>query len=123
MTQRSILLVEDNSNIREAFALLLQDGGYRVRSAATGADAIRSARESPPDLVLLDLGLPDMNGLEVARAIKRHPEGEKVAIVALTGHALETDQAACLAAGCAGYLTKPISSGQLLAALPTFLAA
>ena len=123
MTQRSILLVEDNSNIREAFALLLQESGYDVRSAATGADAIRSAGESLPDLILLDLGLPDMNGFEVVRTIKRHPQGGKVAIVALTGHALEADREACLAAGCNGYLTKPISSGQLLAALPTFLPA
>lgn len=123
MNQRIILLVDDNAHILDAFTILLEDGGYGVRSAATGTQAIQSVREASPDLVLLDLGLPDMDGLEVVRAIKSDPRGACVPIVALTGHALETDREACLAAGCAGYLTKPINSTQLLSVLPGFLAA
>ncbi len=123
MTQRTILLVEDNAHILDAFTILLEDGGYCVRSAATGTQAIHSVREASPDLVLLDLGLPDMDGLEVVRAIKGDPQGARVPIVVLTGHALEADRKACLAAGCAGYLTKPINSRQLLSVLPGFLAA
>ncbi|CAN5638201.1 response regulator [soil metagenome] len=123
MSQQTILLVEDNTHILDAFTLLLEDSGYRVRAATTGSQAIQSVREAPPDLVLLDLGLPDMDGLEVVHAIKRDPRAARVPIVALTGHALETDREACLAAGCAGYLTKPINSTQLLSVLPGFLAA
>ncbi len=123
MNGRTILLVEDNPHISEAFSLLLEDSGYLVRAAATGAEAIRSAAEFPPELVLLDLGLPDMNGLEVVREIQRQPAGARIPIVALTGHALDTDRAAALAAGCTGYLTKPINAATLLAALPGFFAA
>ncbi|MDQ3521107.1 MAG: response regulator [Gemmatimonadota bacterium] len=123
MSQQTILLVEDNTHILDAFTLLLEDSGYRVRAATTGSQAIQSVREAPPDLVLLDLGLPDMDGLEVVHAIKRDPRAARVPIVVLTGHALETDREACLAAGCAGYLTKPINSTQLLSVLPGFLAA
>ncbi|MBA2572303.1 MAG: response regulator [Gemmatimonadetes bacterium] len=123
MSQQTILLVEDNTHILDAFTLLLEDSGYRVRAATTGSQAIQSVREASPDLVLLDLGLPDMDGLEVVHAIKRDPRSARVPIVVLTGHALETDREACLAAGCAGYLTKPINSTQLLSVLPGFLAA
>lgn len=123
MTGRTILLVEDSSHIRDAFTLLLEDSGYVVRTAGTGAEAIQCASESLPDLILLDLGLPDMAGLDVARSIHRVPGAEQVRIVALTGHALDADRAAALAAGCAGYLTKPIGASTLLDALPGFFAA
>ncbi len=123
MSPRTILLVEDNAHLLDAFTLLLEDSGYRVRPAATGSQAIHSVREASPDLILLDLGLPDMDGLEVVHAIKRDPRGARIPIVVLTGYALETDREACFAAGCAGYLTKPINSTQLLSVLPGFLAA
>ena len=121
MSGRTILLVEDNPHIRDAFTVLLEDSGYRVHAVETGAEAIRSSSNSPPDLILLDLGLPDMNGLEVARAIKLQLGAQHTRIVALTGHVLEADRDACVAAGCSGYLTKPIAAAELLAALPTYL--
>ena len=123
MNGRTILLVEDNLHIREAFSLLLEDSGCVVRTAATGAEAIGSAAQNPPELVLLDLGLPDMRGLEVARAIKRQPQGEQIPIIALTGHTLDADRVAAREAGCVGYLTKPINTAALLAALREFLPA
>ena len=116
-----ILLVEDNETIRDAFAILLTESGYRVAQAASGQEALDTARDSVPDLVLLDLGLPDFGGLEVTRRLKDDPRTRDAVVVALTGRALETDQAACFEAGCAGFLAKPVNSGQLLKAIPEFL--
>jgi two-component system, cell cycle response regulator DivK len=116
-----ILLVEDNETIRHAFGILLEDHGYRVQGAADGAEALRMAAAEPPDLVLMDLGLPDMNGLEVTRRLKADVGTRDAVIVAITGRALETDQEACRAAGCAGYLAKPINTADLLRTIPAYL--
>ena len=118
----TILLVEDNETIRNAFGVLLEESGYRIEQAETGEEALVKARARPPDLILMDLGLPDMNGLEVTRRLKADPLTRSSVVVALTGRALETDQRACLEAGCAGYLSKPIDSGNLLRKIPEYLA-
>jgi two-component system cell cycle response regulator DivK len=117
----SILLVEDNETIRHAFSILLEDSGYRVLQAGTGAEALEAAKREKPELVLMDLGLPDVNGLEVTRRLKADPETRAVVVIALTGRALAMDQAACMEAGCVGYLSKPIDSQQLLQKIPEFL--
>ncbi len=116
-----ILLVEDNATIRHAFGILLEESGYRVRQTGTGMEALAMAAMEPPDLVLMDLGLPDVGGLEVTRRLMSHPKTRDCVVIALTGRALETDQAACLAAGCAGYLAKPVDTERLLNAIPKFL--
>ncbi|CAN5275509.1 response regulator [soil metagenome] len=116
-----LLLVEDNETIRNAFAILLEESGYAVLQAARGADALRIAGERDPDLILLDLGLPDIGGLQVARTLKSREETRHIPIVALTGRAFETDREACLAAGCTGYLTKPINTEDLLRQVPEFI--
>lgn len=118
----TVLLVEDNETIRNAFAILLEESGYAVLQAGSGAEALRIAGgEDTPDLILMDLGLPDMNGLEVTRRLKAASETQAIPVVALTGRALETDHAACLAAGCAAYLTKPIDTARLLERIPALL--
>jgi two-component system cell cycle response regulator DivK len=109
-----ILLVEDNETIRHAFRILLEDSGYEVIEAASGEDALRCADEELPDLILLDLGLPDVGGLEVTRRIRSSERTREIVVIALTGRALETDEDACLAAGCTAYLSKPIDSAGLL---------
>ncbi|HEV2149025.1 MAG TPA: response regulator [Longimicrobiaceae bacterium] len=116
-----ILLVEDNEAIRGAFSVLLQESGYRVLQAASGAEALAASADERPHLVLLDLGLPDMSGLEVARALRARDETRDTPIVALTGRALETDAEACMAAGCSDYLTKPVDTEQLLRVLAGYL--
>lgn len=118
-----ILLVEDNETIRHAFGVLLEESGYRVAEAGTGAAAIEIAGDLRPDLVLMDLGLPDMSGLEATRRIKANVITAEAIVIAITGRALETDQQACLSAGCAGYLAKPIDTRQLLQSIARFLAA
>lgn len=116
-----ILLVEDNETIRGAFGILLEESGYQVVEAATGADALRVARDRRPDLILMDLGLPDTSGLDVTRTLKADPATAAIPIVALTGRALETDQQACFEAGCVGYLAKPVDTRQLLKRIPGFM--
>ncbi|HEX2191322.1 MAG TPA: response regulator [Longimicrobiaceae bacterium] len=112
-----VLLVEDNEAIRGAFSILLEESGYRVVQAASGAEALHASAAERPHLILLDLGLPDMSGLEVARTLRAREETGSTPIVALTGRALETDAEACMAAGCTDYLTKPIDTEQLLRVL------
>jgi len=116
-----ILLVEDNQTILEAFSILLTESGYPVITAASGKDALELAAEHSPGLVLLDLGLPDMNGLEVVRALKSAKSTAGIPVIAITGHALDTDREACLAAGCVGYVTKPVDTRKLLALIPSHL--
>jgi two-component system, cell cycle response regulator DivK len=117
----TVLLVEDNDTIRGAFAILLEESGYSVLQARCGAEALQVAAEQVPDLILMDLGLPDINGLEVTRRLKATPQTLAIPVVALTGRALETDFEACRDAGCSGYYTKPIDSAELLRALPGFI--
>lgn len=118
----SILLVEDSEAVRHAFGLLLRDSGYDVMEAGTGREAVDSAKSAIPDIVLLDLGLPDMKGLDVARELKKDPRTEGISIIALTGRALDSDRLECAEAGCAMYLTKPVDSAHLLRTLDDFMA-
>jgi CheY-like chemotaxis protein len=116
-----VLLVEDNEAIRGAFSILLEESGYDVLAAASGAEALAAAGARGPHLILLDLGLPDMSGLDVARALRARDDTRETPIIALTGRALETDEEACRAAGCTDYLTKPINTEQLLTVLEGYL--
>jgi two-component system, cell cycle response regulator DivK len=116
-----VLLVEDNDTIRGAFAILLEESGYSVLQAGLGGDALRIAAEELPSLVLMDLGLPDLNGLEVTRRIKADVRTSRIPVVALTGRALDSDVEACQQAGCTGYFTKPVDTRLLLAELPKYL--
>lgn len=117
-----VLVVEDSDPIRAAFTILLEESGYDVASAGTGADAVRLATEQRPDLVLLDLGLPDTSGLDVALRIKADPRSAKIPVVALTGRDADADRDALLAAGCAAYLVKPVDTQALLRSLPGYIA-
>jgi CheY-like chemotaxis protein len=117
----SILLVEDDPLLRHAFRLLLEDAGYLVHEAATAAEALRQARQMKPALVLLDLGLPDRPGLEVARELASGPDTARIRVVAVTGRAGDRDREACFAAGCTHFFTKPIEPRELLRRLADLL--
>jgi two-component system, OmpR family, KDP operon response regulator KdpE len=117
----SILIVEDDPLLRHAFRLLLEDAGYRVQEAGTAAQALDRAAAERPALVLLDLGLPDRPGLEVARHLTSQPETAGVRIVALTGRVGQHEREACLEAGCSHFFTKPIEPRELLRRLPELL--
>ena len=103
-----ILLVEDDEDSRLAMRLGLEEHGYRVLEASEGEEAVRLAPVERPDVILMDLGLPVLDGLSATRLIRDNPEMANTLIVAVTAHQ-ETDyRAKALAAGCNAYVTKPI---------------
>ena len=115
-----VLLVEDNELARDALRLLLQATGHRVCVAGSVGEALNVARAERPDLVLLDLTLPDGDGLEVVRELL--VEEQPPTFVALTGHDAADVAERCVAAGCASVIVKPVSSAQLLATVDPLLA-
>jgi DNA-binding response OmpR family regulator len=112
MSGKSILVVEDEAAIAEAVQARLSSEGYRVRVANDGPQALRAASEDRPDLVLLDLMLPGMDGLEVCREIQKN---EWIPVLMLTARTDEADKVAGLAVGADDYLTKPFSMRELTA--------
>src|SRR3954464_6152946 len=120
-SDKSILLVEDDPLLRHAFRLLLEDAGYQVREAGTAEQALTSVASEAPRLVLLDLGLPDRPGLEVAREIVADPATRHVRVVALTGRVGVRERQECHDAGCTHYFTKPIEPRGVLRQLPNLM--
>ena len=110
----TLLIVEDEAAIRRFLRASLPDAGYRLIEAETGAQGLRLAVNQPPDLVILDLGLPDMDGLEVIRRLR---EWTSLPILVLSARDQEQQKVAALDAGADDYLTKPFGVGELLARL------
>jgi two-component system KDP operon response regulator KdpE len=107
-----ILLVDDEASIQRAVVPLLRSRGYDVETVGTGGEALRAASERPPDLVVLDLGLPDLDGTEVCRRIRKT---SNVPIIVLSARGNEADKVAALDLGADDYVTKPFSPEELLA--------
>jgi two-component system, OmpR family, response regulator len=113
-----ILVVEDDQNLQRALSYSLDKEGYEVASAADGAQALALARQAPPDLILLDVMLPVMSGLEVCRILRAESQ---VPIIMLTARTEETDKVAGLDLGADDYLTKPFGMRELLARVRALL--
>lgn len=105
----TILLIEDNEQNRYLATFLLEQHGYTVQAAADGVSGIQLAELIEPELVLLDIQLPSMDGHAVARALRRIGSLERTPIIAVTSYAMPGDKEKCLAAGCNGYIEKPIN--------------
>lgn len=103
-----ILLIEDNEQNRYLATFLLERHGYQVDSAADGAEGVRAAAANPPDIILLDIQLPQMDGHAVARALRALPALDATPIIAVTSYAMVGDREKSLEAGCDGYIEKPI---------------
>ena len=116
-----VLLVEDNEANRDMLGRRLQRRGFEVAMAADGADALEQARTLGPDLVLLDLSLPVLDGWTVARTLKADAATASIPIIALTAHAMAGDRERALAAGCDDFATKPVDFEALLAAMEALL--
>lgn len=109
-----VLLVEDNLHNRKIFSSMLTHKGYVVKEALDGNQAVEMAVSEPPDIILMDLSLPVMDGWEATRQIKNNAQLKHIPILALTAHAMAGDEEQALEAGCDGYLTKPISPSKVV---------
>jgi CheY-like chemotaxis protein len=116
-----ILLVEDNEMNRDMLTRRLQRKGYEVVIAADGKEAVRKAQSQTPDLILMDIRLPLIDGWEAMRRIKIMPETQYIPIIALTAHAMTGDMEKCMDAGCDDYDTKPIDLPRLLEKMQALL--
>jgi CheY-like chemotaxis protein len=110
----TVLLVDDDIHNQKIFETVLRHNGFLVRMAATGDEALREARTHLPDLILMDLSIPVIDGWECSRQLKADEATRHIIILALTAHAMRGDQERALAAGCDGYLSKPISPKKLV---------
>ena len=118
-----ILLVEDNEMNRDMLSRRLGRAGYKVILAEDGARGVAMAISDKPDLILMDMSLPVIDGWEATRRIKATPELRKIPIIALTAHAMTTDRENAIKAGCDDYDTKPIELQRLLGKIEMLLAA
>ncbi len=117
-----ILLVEDNDMSRDMLSRRLQRKGHEILMAGDGMQAILMAESEAPDLILLDMSLPVIDGWEAARRLKASPTTASVPIIALTAHAMAGDREKALASGCDDYDTKPVDFAQLLSKIAALLA-
>jgi CheY-like chemotaxis protein len=116
-----ILLVEDNEMNRDMLSRRLVKKGYELVMAMDGEQAVEMAGTESPDLILMDISLPGLDGWEATRRIKARPETRSIPVIALTAHAMAGDREKCLAAGCDDYDTKPVEFKRLLEKIQGFL--
>ncbi|MCU1279029.1 MAG: response regulator receiver [bacterium] len=109
MTGKTVLLVEDNPHNRKIFSGMLGHAGFNVVEAEDGHQALAAMEKALPDVILMDLSIPGVDGWEVTRRLKADVRTQKVPIIALTAHAMRGDEERARAAGCDHYLAKPIS--------------
>jgi CheY-like chemotaxis protein len=109
-----VLLVEDSEDSREGLARRLQRRGYEVVLACDGRQGLEAARAEAPDLILMDMSLPVLDGWEATRQLKAAPETRGIPVIALTAHAMAGDRETALEAGCDDYHTKPVDLARLL---------
>ena len=121
MAGEPILVVDDNDANLELVRDLLEDQGYRVRVAIDANDAIAVLHDFRPRLILMDIQLPGMDGLTLTRMLKANPSMRDIRIVGLTGYAMAGDEERILAAGCDGYLAKPIDTRRLPGVISSML--
>ena len=121
MSETVVLLVEDQEDNRVLARKLLQRAGFRVEEATDGRQALSQAAALRPDLILLDIHLPEVDGLTVARTLRQSSDLKSLLIVALTANAMEGDRAKALEAGCDDYMTKPIDVPNFIPAIRRIL--
>jgi CheY-like chemotaxis protein len=107
---RRALIVDDNAINRELLSILLEAADFEVQSTDQAETALEFANQFQPDLLIFDVQLPGMNGLELTRRFRSRPEGKRPCIVSVTSYAMESDRERAFAAGCDGYITKPLDT-------------
>jgi len=121
MANELILIVEDNEKNRKLVRDVLQHTGYKTLEAETGEDGVRLAQESHPALVLMDIQLPGMNGIEALGRLRADPKTKKIPVIAVTASAMTHDRAKIMSAGFDGYQSKPINVKEFLVAVREML--
>jgi two-component system cell cycle response regulator DivK len=121
MDQKTVLYIEDNLHNRRIVRKALQRCGYTVIEAEDGPTGLAMVRELKPPLVLLDIGLPEMDGLEVVARIRADAELRDIPVIALTASAMSGDRERFLAAGCDDYLSKPVQLKELINKVATYI--
>jgi two-component system, cell cycle response regulator DivK len=117
-----ILIAEDHPDNREMLTRRLERRGYEVHVAENGAEAVEKAKVVAPDLILMDISMPVMSGIEATRMLRQTPEFGTVKIVALTAHAMDTARQECMDAGCDEFATKPVDFAGLVALIEKYAA-
>jgi two-component system, cell cycle response regulator DivK len=117
---KKVLVVEDVDMNRELMVQLLEDR-YEVIEAVNGQEGVEAAERERPELILMDLSLPVMNGWEATRRLKASPDLKSIPVIALTAHAMKGDRETALAAGCDDYLVKPLDEDDLMEKIAKFL--
>ncbi len=123
MAGESILVVEDNEANLRLFTYLLSSKGYAVRGATDAQQALELLQNFRPRMILMDLGLPGTDGYQLTRQLKADPATSDIIIIALTAYAMRGDEEKALAAGCEGYITKPIDTRTLPGRIAEYLSA
>jgi CheY-like chemotaxis protein len=121
MPKSTILIVEDNEMNRDMLSRRLQRAGYLVATAADGHQGIAKAEAERPDLILMDLSLPELDGWATVRLLKAAPSTRPIPVIALTAHAMSYDRTLALEAGCDDYDTKPVDLARLLGKMERLL--
>lgn len=111
---RTVLIVEDQIEMRAINAMYLHHHGFRVVAADNGVDGLKAARETLPDLILMDISIPGIDGIRATEALKRDPETGRIPVVIITAHPYGSVGKRAVDAGCDGYLTKPCDPRRVL---------
>src|SRR5438067_12000151 len=118
---KMVLLVEDNEDNRIVYSTILKHFGYEVTEALNGEEGIAKARSEKPDLILMDISIPIIDGWEATQVLKHDPQTRDIPIIALTAHALASDREKAMEVGCDGYLAKPCEPRGVVAEVQRFL--
>ena len=118
---KTVLLVEDNEDNRIVYSTILQHFGYRVTEALNGEEGIAKARTEQPDLILMDISIPVIDGWEATQVLKRDPKTRRIPIIALTAHALASDREKAMEVGCYSYLAKPCEPKTVVSEVERFI--
>lgn len=120
--EKTVLIVEDNEDNRIVYSTILRHHGFRVSEALDGEEGISKARKELPDVILMDISIPLIDGWEVTQTLKREPATSHIPVIALTAHAMPGDRERALKVGCDGYLAKPCEPRAVLAEVNRLLA-
>lgn len=120
-TKKTVLLVEDNEDNLVVYRTILDHVGYNVLEARDGEEGVSRARQEHPDLILMDISIPKIDGWEATRRLKADRATRDIPIIALTAHALEEDRQKAVQAGCDGYLAKPVEPRRVVQEVERFV--